>query len=173
MFIIRMTWDISTWFKLGRVTKLSQVEMAFHKSKLNFLLIWLYKTISSGFFSRSDSSNPGPFLLLEWKIRIPMGPNKTKLTCFNTVLECKSFTRIILITVKDEPQCCSIACYSFSKILWGSFTAMSWCLTIIGIVVLSARSRSKSCKKKMNLLRPALRHFVFTWLQQRQAVVSV
>ena len=83
-----------------------------------------------------------------------MGPNKTKLTCFNTVLECKSFTRIILITVKDEPQCCSIACYSFSKILWGSFTAMSWCLTIIGMVVLSARSRSKSCKKKMNLLRP-------------------
>ena len=82
-----------------------------------------------------------------------MGPNKTKLTCFNTVLECKSFTRIILITVKDEPQCCSIACYSFSKILWGSFTAMSWCLTIIGVVVLSARSRSKSCKKKMNLLR--------------------
>ena len=100
--------------------------------------------------------------------------NKIKiLTCFHTVLECKSFTRIILITVKDEPQCCSIACYSFSKILWGSFTAMSWCLTIIGIVVLSARSRSKSCKKKMNLLRPALRHFVFTWLQQRQAVVSV
>ena len=75
--------------------------------------------------------------------------------------------------MKDEPQCCSIACYSFSKILWGSFTAMSWCLTIIGMVVLSARSRSKSCKKKMNLLRPALRHFVFTWLQQRQAVVCV
>ena len=99
--------------------------------------------------------------------------DKKILTCFHTVLECKSFTRIILITVKDEPQCCSIACYSFSKILWGSFTAMSWCLTIIGIVVLSARSRSKSCKKKMNLLRPALRHFVFTWLQQRQAVVCV
>ena len=31
-----VTWDISTWFKLGRVTKLIQVEMAFDASKLHF-----------------------------------------------------------------------------------------------------------------------------------------
>ena len=127
------------------------------------MLIWFGNHFKLVFFSDQTFQVLGHASLPPVRVKIPwVCPNKIKLTCFNTVLECKSFTRIILITVKDEPQCCSIACYSFSKILWGSFTAMSWCLTIIGVVVLSARSRSKSCKKKMNLLRHTLRHFVFT-----------
>ena len=37
-----MTWDIPTWLKLDEVTKLSQVEMAFHTGKLKFSYLPTY-----------------------------------------------------------------------------------------------------------------------------------
>ena len=61
-----MTWDIPTWLKLDEVTKLSQVEMAFHTGKLKFSYLPSASKNDSTFFN-SEFRLVIDQMLLDWE----------------------------------------------------------------------------------------------------------